>query len=391
MTEFQLKEAKLLEDVEAARNELQDFGIALEESRVKLEADIANELIEERICLAISDASNWRVRHEKANLAKESWQGIANKAKERRSQERNGLAAEHRDEYGDFDLLDESNAGFDRRLEEIREHEVKRFEALSVERRAGWEERLQEDVLNRLSEKLKDAKQTIDDFRRILNREIGGYRYVLSQRRDPLHNAMWKLITQAEGGLEAGDPLLDWKLQDEIQDAKNELMHALDSQDDKRAAALLDYRNYNRYDLDMIPAGFGNETEGKISLQESGRTGSGGEGQAPFFVAVLAAFHRVYNRGQRNNQAHLGLVVMDEAFSKLSAGHIADCLALAEGFGLQLILAFPMDRLGTMVQHADSIIQCRLQKRVDAKGVPEEIINDVIYWERDLATMHLVS
>ena len=106
---------------------------------------------------------------------------------------------------------------------------------------------------------------------------------------------------------------------------------------------------------------------------------------------MLAAFHRVYDRGQRGRQSNLGLVVMDEAFSKLSAGHIADCLSLAEGFGLQLILAFPMDRLGTMVQHADSIIQCRVEKRSDAKGVPEQIINDVIYWNRDRATIEFLS
>ena len=194
---------------------------------------------------------------------------------------------------------------------------------------------------------------------------------------------MWKLIDQSGDGLKAGDPLLDWKLQEEIDEAKRELKVAVDQPDDKRAAALLDYRNYHRYDLDMVPRGHADDTEGRISLQESGATGSGGEGQAPFFVAMLAAFHRVYDRGQRGQQPYLGLVVMDEAFSKLGAGYIADCLALAEGFGLQLVLAFPMDRLGTMVQHADSIIQCRMEKRADAKGVPVQIVNDVIHWDRE--------
>ena len=157
----------------------------------------------------------------------------------------------------------------------------------------------------------------------------------------------------------------------------------LDKQiDDPKAAALLDYRNYHRYNLEMIPSGHGEDSEGSISLQERGAALSGGEGQAPFFVAMLAAFHRVYDLGLRGQQASLGLVVMDEAFSKLSAGHIADCLTLAQNFGLQLVLAFPMDRLGTMINHADSIIQCRLEKRHDARGAPVEIINDVIYWER---------
>lgn len=391
ITGFQLQEGKLIEGLDVVKTELKDARSRMDENRAKLPSSILYEEIDTRLSAAKATSATWRVRLEQANLAKESWRDIADKAKGRRLQERNDLVMEHRDEYGDFDLEDDSNDRFDKRLEEISEHEVKRFESLAIERRADWEKRLQEDVLNRLSEKLRDARQTIDDFKRILNREIGGYRYVLSQRRDPLHSAMWKLIEQSDAGLKSGDELLDWKLQGEIEDAKQELMRALDNPEDTRATSLLDYRNYHRYDLDMIPIGFSDDTEGKISLQESGRSGSGGEGQAPFFVAVLAAFHRVYDRGQRGDQAHLGLVVMDEAFSKLSAGHIADCLALAEGFGLQLILAFPMDRLGTMVQHADSIIQCRLQKRIDAKGVPEEIINDVIYWERDLAETDLLS
>jgi len=185
-----------------------------------------------------------------------------------------------------------------------------------------------------------------------------------------------------DDALKPGDDLLDYKLRNEIEEAKRELREAIDNPENLKAAALLDYRNYHRYNLEMIPSGHGEESEGSISLQDRGSALSGGEGQAPFFVAMLAAFHRVYDLGLKGNQASLGLVVMDEAFSKLSAGHIDDCLTLAQNFGLQLILAFPMDRLGSMINHADSIIQCRLEKRHDTRGAPVEVINDVIYWER---------
>jgi uncharacterized protein YPO0396 len=206
-----------------------------------------------------------------------------------------------------------------------------------------------------------------------------------------MHTALWKLLEESDEGFAAGDALLDHKLKEQIAAAKQELMTAVDNPDDKRAGGLLDYRNYHRYDLEMVPAEHGDDSEGRISLQDSGRNLSGGEGQAPFFVAMLAAFYRVYDRGQRGRQSNLGLVVMDEAFSKLSAGHIAECLTLAENFGLQLILAFPMDRLGTMVQHADSIIQCRLQRTRDAKGAPIEIVNDVIHWEREEVISEFLS
>ena len=85
---------------------------------------------------------------------------------------------------------------------------------------------------------------------------------------------------------------------------------------------------------------------------------------------TLAAFRRVYDQGQRSPQINLGLVVMDEAFSKLSGDRIDDCLALARNFGLQLIMAFPEDRLPTMAAHADTIVQCRVERT----------------WERDTIT-----
>ena len=98
-----------------------------------------------------------------------------------------------------------------------------------------------------------------------------------------------------------------------------------------------------------------------ISLGRSGRNLSGGENQAPFFISMLAAFRRVYDRGDRSStrSQQLGLVVMDEAFSKLSGDGIEDCLALAKSFQLQLIMAFPPERLGVMVPHSQTVVICK--------------------------------
>ena len=110
---------------------------------------------------------------------------------------------------------------------------------------------------------------------------------------------------------------------------------------------------------------------------------SGGENQAPFFVSMLAAFHRVYDLGRKDSRRNLGLVVMDEAFSKLSGDRIDDCLALASNFGLQLLLAFPLDRLGTMIDHADTVIECRVDRKRDGQGRDIHIENWVVPWNKD--------
>ena len=75
---------------------------------------------------------------------------------------------------------------------------------------------------------------------------------------------------------------------------------------------------------------------------------------------------------------------MDEAFSKLSGDRIDSCLALAQNFGLQLIMAFPEDRLPTMVQHADTVVQCRVERAYDDKsGTVSAIENWVVKVDRD--------
>jgi uncharacterized protein YPO0396 len=59
---------------------------------------------------------------------------------------------------------------------------------------------------------------------------------------------------------------------------------------------------------------------------------------------------------------------MDEAFSKLSGDGIEDCLALARSFQLQLIMAFPPERLGVMVPHAQTVVMCQKQVERDVDG-----------------------
>jgi uncharacterized protein YPO0396 len=66
---------------------------------------------------------------------------------------------------------------------------------------------------------------------------------------------------------------------------------------------------------------------------------------------------------------------MDEAFSKLSGDGIEDCLALARSFQLQLVMAFPPERLGVMVPHAQTVIMCQKEVERDGNGYVKRIEN----------------
>jgi len=304
-------------------------------------------------------------------------------AQQRRNSERERLATSRDDqghlrhpEYqGEFSADDPCNDQWSARLRVLENVELEKSRQLAADRKLEWERRLEDNVLNELNRRITDASNTVRLLDRYLSQPVGKFRYRISQRKDTAgYGAILSLL---DSGLEPTDPLAAAIRDGEAQRAKDELMRAVDAPDsgDDRARRLLDYRNYHRYDLEMVPAD--KPDAPPISLGRSGRNLSGGESQAPFFISMLAAFRRVYDRGDRasTRSQQLGLVVMDEAFSKLSGDGIEDCLALARSFQLQLVMAFPPERLGVMVPHAQTVVMCQKEVDRDKEGYVTSITN----------------
>ena len=272
------------------------------------------------------------------------------------------------------DPVDKENAAWQSRFDLLDKHELERYGKLAEEKKQEWEERLKNLVLDQLNEHLRRAGRDIDRLRRDLDCPIGGYRYQISSRRDSAFEPFWRLLST---GFEATDPLLASAKDEELELAKAQLGDAIEAAGkpdaDPTVLRRLDYRYYHRYKLEMIPDGVPGGAV--IDLNRSAKNMSGGENQAPFFVSMLAAFYRVYDVGSRNYQENLGLVVMDEAFSKLSGDRIEDCLKLAKNFQLQLVMAFPVDRLSTMLPFAQEVILCRKYEERGDNGYVSNVDN----------------
>lgn len=371
-----------LEDVwKSLSEQSEQTGKSLLIGRKALPVDITDSEIEAQIAELMDATSNWKERAAQVEDRKSKSQIEAIEARNERQKARQKIVdavdSNGRPSYPeyrlDFDVLDDSNERWEVRLLLLEEAELPKYRQQAVERRKDWERRLRDQVLNRLNEHLSAAERTVRELRQYLDRTVGRSRYRITQRRDPAFSVLWSLL---DSGFEPTDELLAASRNAEIQTALDELMAAVEAADkaDDRAKRLLDYRYYHRYDIETVTVREGEIDAAPISLNRSGRSLSGGENQAPFFISTLAAFRRVYDRGDERS-CHLGLVVMDEAFSKLSGDGVEDCLELARNFNLQLVMAFPIDRLGVMAPFAQTIVVCKKEQQFDAQGYVSKVDN----------------
>ena len=117
-----------------------------------------------------------------------------------------------------------------------------------------------------------------------------------------------------------------------------------------------DYRTYLSFDMQQL---IQNEDETiKIRLSKMIRKNSGGEGQNPLYVALLASFAQAYKidlkPGLRRNPT-IRLVVLDEAFSKMDAEKVASCIKLIRGLGFQALISATNDKIQNYLETVDKI------------------------------------
>ena len=119
-----------------------------------------------------------------------------------------------------------------------------------------------------------------------------------------------------------------------------------------------DYRTYLSFDMQQIVSGktSGEETDMHIGLSRMIRKNSGGEGQNPLYVALLASFAQAYHINLSSavrQRPSIRLVILDEAFSKMEAEKVASCIELIRGLGFQAIISATNDKIQNYVENVD--------------------------------------
>jgi uncharacterized protein YPO0396 len=238
------------------------------------------------------------------------------------------------------------------RERQLQEDELRQFRTKFEDARRQMEADLTEGLINRLSDKFKRAKAQIDRLNRSLaGRTFTGQTYAFSMRTNdalrPIHSLAIAIADAPRKGLSI---LEDADVDPKVVAGFRELERRLS--DDQLVGDLRDYRRFFDFDLGMR-----NERGQETTLSKRSVTGSGGQKQAPYYVAVGAALASSYfPKSTGGAPDGFGLVVFDEAFNNLDAPNTRALLRFFDDLGLQVLVAAPDKVRSMFLENADTIV-----------------------------------
>ena len=254
--------------------------------------------------------------------------------------------------------------------------DLETFRKKAQEQARASAEHFRDDFIFKIRSAIREAIQQKDELNRIIRRLNFGkdrYEFVISKNKgmdgkyydmfmdDALQIQPSGLPDQMENQLN----LFTMEHESQYADVMNELISIFippenatpeELEEAKRnMAKYSDYRTYLSFDMQQIVANEDGSVM-KLSLSKMLRKNSGGEGQNPLYVALLASFaqaYRIHSPIQGRRMPTLRLVVLDEAFSKMDAEKVASCIELIRGLGFQAIISATNDKMQNYLENVD--------------------------------------
>lgn len=268
----------------------------------------------------------------------------------------------------------EENTPYEKLLSELQCDELEDFRLAAKEQAKSAVEHFKEDFIYKIRSAIKEAYQRRDELNRIISRLDFGkdkYQFVITKNKGP-DGRYYKMFmddslsinpSQLSDSMENQMNLFTMEHDEEYGDMMNELINIFIPPEDatreeldtakKNMEKYADYRTYLSFDMQQIIHG---EKDMKIGLSKMIKKNSGGEGQNPLYIALLASFAQVYRINlspKIRRPSTIRLVVLDEAFSKMDAEKVASCISLIRGLGFQAIISATNDKIQNYLENVD--------------------------------------
>lgn len=272
---------------------------------------------------------------------------------------RQGLVDQHPDLRAepDFDPQTAWNPSYQKLLDRIRVEDMPARQHQAREEEQRWETLFRTTVAARLSLAIRDVRKTIGDLNLQLKKPIGDSLYHIRVDDSPSREFQdYRRVLEACALTQDGESIFASLAADAREGVERVFKALVEEPEGKLAQAFLDYRSYFRYDMEVsdskrpeLPA---------KSLNRHADKFSGGEKQTPFYISILACYLRAYKRHlpQRYTEPSIGLVPIDEAFSKMSGERITDAIRALRDTDLQGILSMSSGNWPYAIGECDQVL-----------------------------------
>jgi uncharacterized protein YPO0396 len=274
--------------------------------------------------------------------------------------------------YRGFSLTGKSNEEYDKLLENLSSDKLQEFTEKANEQAKIAVHHFKTDFIYKIRDAIKEVLQQKDDLNRILSQLDFGkdrYKFVITKNKGEegrfydmfmdenldinpcqLHNQLENQINlftiqHNENYGEYMNELIELFMPPESSDAK------VLEQARMNMERYSDYRTYLSFDMEQLVEGMP-----PMRLSKMLSKNSGGEGQNPLYVALLASFAQVYRISLKPNirrRTTPRLVILDEAFSKMDAEKVGSCIGLIRKLGFQAIISATNDKIQNYVDNVD--------------------------------------
>ncbi|HWT74148.1 MAG TPA: SbcC/MukB-like Walker B domain-containing protein [Mobilitalea sp.] len=274
--------------------------------------------------------------------------------------------------YRGFSLTGKDNKEYDQLLDNLSSDKLNEFTQKANEQAVQAIYHFKTDFIYKIRDSIKEVMQQKEDLNRILAQLDFGkdkYKFIITKNKgedgkfyDMFMDENLEINPhQLTGNMNNQMDMFSMQHEKDYSDLINELIDLFMPPESSDPKALeearenmekySDYRTYLSFDMEQLVEGMP-----PMRLSRMLSKNSGGEGQNPLYVALLASFAQVYRINLKSSirrRPTPRLVVLDEAFSKMDAEKVGSCIGLIRKLGFQAIISATNDKIQNYVDNVD--------------------------------------
>lgn len=266
--------------------------------------------------------------------------------------------------------------------------ELERHKEELAQAQVRCKDRFRKEVLFRMKDDILRARQQFKQINRVMeNLEYGeeSYRFGIDKSKDKELGIFYDIIMDKDNQqIDQDNEIMAFLaeanksevFESQIEDFMSRIMmdveeHAKENLTGTRLGAksmgmYVDYRTYLDYDIIVKNS----VTDIEVPLSKVSGEGSGGENQAPFYVAICASLLQIY---EQNQDGCMRLILLDEAFNNMTSDRIEPMMNMFKKLNLQLVLIATAEKATSILPYCDITYSIVKSGNRNAIGVFERL------------------